>query len=94
MTTELEKKFFETFGIEERCEKDKHCCNWLCDSYQYPQITDRILLELICKTSIVITEDCNSVKKLKNGVLKVLINLAQINNDIKHQVQELFKGEK
>ena len=59
---------------------------------EYPQITDRILLELICTTKgLVITQDCNSVGQLKDGVLKVLINLAQVNNDIKHQVCTLFE---
>lgn len=54
MTNELEKKFFDTFGIEiSRCTKDGNCyfqecskCDWYI--HTYPQITDRILLELIC----------------------------------------------
>lgn len=63
MTNELEKKFFNTFGIEPKkgCtaydrfaeeEADAICndkcaeCLYLDDVY--PQITDRILLNLIC----------------------------------------------
>ena len=63
MTTEIEKTFFDTFGIEP--EEEKYClweckepslehvpCNKECE-YQrhdiyYPEITDRRLLELIC----------------------------------------------
>ena len=58
MTNELEKQFFDTFGIELKCQntfinpskcpfiESKECCD--CVSFEYPQITDRILLELIC----------------------------------------------
>lgn len=91
MNNELEKTFFDTFGIEAKTNQvygiqlDYHID-------EYPQITDRILLGLICTTKgLVITEDCNSVEQLKGGVLKVLINLAQVNNDIKHQVRTLFE---
>ena len=105
MTTDLEKQFFDTFGIEAKeaifCGYDGACpFNYPCDECpyflnnkgSYPQVTNRILLELICITKgLVITEDCNSVEQLKDGVLKVLINLAQVNNDIKHQVRTLFE---
>ena len=60
MTTELEKQFFDTFGIKPNteicwCDGDnkicdcKYDCDELCRSRKidYPQITDRILLELI-----------------------------------------------
>lgn len=60
MTSELEKQFFDTFGIQPNkeifwCENDnKICeCKYDCDEIcrtrkiEYPQITDRILLELI-----------------------------------------------
>ena len=59
MTNELEKQFFDTFGIEPKqhihhcqqgcCKPDKEC--GYCEHHtisEYPQITDRILLELIC----------------------------------------------
>lgn len=53
MTNELEKQFFDTFGIEKRIEFET--CYALDSPHtystaikRYPQITDRILLELIC----------------------------------------------
>lgn len=48
MTTDLEKQFFDTFGIEERCDFDRYCegCED-CVYCNYPQITDRHYLELI-----------------------------------------------
>ena len=63
MTSELEKKFFDTFGIEPRefksCDVDSSCpyegqsCDDTCPYYKtykvdYPAISDSILLELIC----------------------------------------------
>ena len=103
MTTELEKQFFETFEIEERCETDKHCCNWLCDSYHYPQITDRHYLELLCifHNSPICLGGVNlgSVELLKERLLASFIQTMNMNvhqarkDELKHQVQELFKGE-
>lgn len=61
MTNKLEKHFFDTFGIEARkvkicrninyCPKKYKLCNDDCKHWQviridYPEITDRILLEL------------------------------------------------
>lgn len=47
MTTELEKQFFDTFGVE---PKTNQVYGMQLDYHieDYPQITDRILLELIC----------------------------------------------
>ena len=48
MTNELEKHFFSTFGIEPSTKYD-YC--WKSEENTdklYPQITDRILLNLIC----------------------------------------------
>ena len=106
MTTEIEKTFFDTFGIEPKkgCtaydkfteEEADAICNDKCAECSYlddvyPKITSDRLLELICTTKgLVITEDCNSVEQLKGGVLKVLITLAQV-NDIKQQIQALFE---
>lgn len=54
MTNELEKKFFDTFGIEAKykCAKDGNCyfqecskCDWyICT---YPQITNDMWLSLV-----------------------------------------------
>ena len=56
MTTDIEKQFFETFNIEKRqidCEqllrldcKDCKTCKY--SVYEYPEITDRIHLNLCC----------------------------------------------
>lgn len=88
MTTKLEKQFFETFGIEER-ELDYP------DNFTYyPDITDRILLELICffSTEIDYFTCCSSdIETLKEDILTEFI----FNNKLidKQQVQALFKGE-
>lgn len=54
MTNEIEKTFFDTFGIEpditscyHRCKKDLNCKECNDAKVIYPQITDHILLELI-----------------------------------------------
>ena len=62
------------------------------DVYTYPQITDHILLELICiaHTSPVITFVSRDVKSLKEEVLMVLCNWGN-NRNIKQQVQVLFE---
>ena len=86
MTNKTEKQFFDTFGIEER-ELDYP------DNFTYyPEITDRILLELICiaHTSPVITFVSRDVKSLKEEVLMVLCNWVN-NKSIKHQVRTLFE---
>ncbi len=66
MTTELERQFFDTFGIYLRearicrnvnnCSKKYELCNDDCKHWQtirkeYPQITDGHYLELICVLS-------------------------------------------
>ena len=107
MTNELEKQFFDTFGIKPKkgCtaydkfteeEADIICndkcaeCSYLDDVY--PQITDHILLELLCiaHTSPVITFVSRDVKSLKEEVLMVLCNWVN-SRDIKQQVRTLFE---
>ena len=115
MTNELEKHFFDTFGIEPKYEA--HTCDgWgrtievkffankeeakrfgilIGDEPKYPQITDRILLELICILSKYqkdvgsLLEICETDKNsIKEEVLDMLIfrDIA-----LKQQVQALFK---
>lgn len=57
MSNKLEKQFFDTFGIEpliknipcSECEFNlEECGCFYCNREVYPQITDHILLELIC----------------------------------------------
>lgn len=105
----IEEEFFKTFGIEKRCIKPKDCvrkgiCKGAvtCDFYTYPEITDRILLELICNY---FNNNNNAelgfvlnVKELKYKILYWAIYFISHPNDeftredfIKY-VQSLFKG--
>ena len=110
MTNELEKQFFDTFGIEPK----KQCYYWDCpystgnivndtpmnerdcnscknpDKEIYPQITDRILLELIIILGIICTIFDKNVDDLKENVLKNLIELSG-RYHIYNQVRTLFE---
>ena len=112
MTNELEKQFFDTFGIEPK----KQCYYWDCpystgnivndtpmnerdcnscknpDKEIYPQITDRILLELIIILGIICTIFDKNVDDLKENVLKNLIELSG-RYHIYNQVRTLFEEE-
>ena len=90
MTNDLEKQFFDTFGIEPK-EQEIFVLKRMIIK-EYPQITDRILLELICiaHTSPVITFCSRNVVDLKEEVLNVLCNWVEERN-IKHQVRTLFE---
>lgn len=85
MTTELEKQFFNTFGIEPM-EQEVFVLKRMVVK-EYPQITDRILLQLL-----VIINDfyfrVDSIEELKEVVLKECIKWA---DEYRHQVQALFK---
>ena len=120
MTTDLEKQFFDTFGIEPilpcaTCRywyHDKDKCYWdyendtECKAPKvYPQITDRILLELIRIIGLITikytNEQCEICysdgaisylgKDLKEAILNFLISKVSI---FKHQVQALFEDER
>ena len=86
MTNEVEEQFFDTFEVKER--ELEYPDNFT----YYPEITDNILLELICiaHTSPVITFVSRDVKSLKEEVLMVLCNWVN-NRNIKQQVQALFE---
>lgn len=81
MTDDLTKTFFDTFGIKvSRCTKDGNCyfqecskCDWYI--HTYPQITDRILLELIAihSTWRFPRLCCLNIEELKEQVLSDLI---------------------
>ena len=88
MTNEIEKQFFDTFGIEP--ETGVGLVKF--QQPHYPSITDRVLLELICiaHTSRVITFVSRDVEKLKEEVLTVLCHYVNY-RDIKNQVQAIFK---
>lgn len=116
MTTEIEKTFFDTFGIEPydryynckdnlegECKLEQTCdiCEKSEDVYCYPDITDRILLELICIHNTYLDANLYSLDydSLKKEILKDLINEQEsrefkkdyISDDMEHQVQALFK---
>ena len=127
MTNELEKQFFDTFGIEHHIrhwqqynfaqvenglklfpERQKladegyikitcnklnptefnDCVYW--EEYHYPQITDRILLELIIILGTICTVFDKNVDDLKENVLKNLIELSG-RYHIYNQVRTLFE---
>lgn len=124
MTNELEKQFFNTFGIDPK----KQCYYWDCpystgnivkdtpmnerdcnscknpDKEIYPQITDSILLKLIC----ILSEwkqycisynviDAVNINTLKEDILRDCICMShwyefnRCGKDIKHQVCALFE---
>ena len=95
MTDKLEKTFFDTFGIEPKIIDTAVGRGFYIEHsrvYKYPEITDRILLELICIVlnayeKLEVYTEC-TVEKVKEKTLKQLI-LAQ--DDVYSQVRTLFK---
>ena len=99
MTNELEKTFFDTFEVETKykCTKDGNCyfqecskCDWYTRTY--PQITDSILLELICiHNQYLHPFSIYSEKKefLKNDILECMINI--LNYFYEHEMGEYSK---
>lgn len=103
MTTEIEKKFFDAFGI--KLEHSEYCyhecripelanipCNKKnCPHYRigidYPAITDRILLELIVINNENAPAVGDTFEELRNQVLYWCI---EYKNKIYHQVRALF----
>lgn len=83
MTTDLEKQFFDTFGIKPYIE---------IGMVDYPTITDRILLELICIYSRIsnLPICVDGVDELKEAILEQFIENSE---DFKQQIQALFKEE-
>lgn len=109
MTNKLEKTFFDTFGIGKRqvdckqpvrldCEDCKTC---EYSVYDYPEITDRILLELICILGninyfLIADEGLPiDIDGLKKSVLHSLTLQARFNKNkhLKQQVRALFEKE-
>ena len=111
MTTEIKKTFFDTFEIPQLCCKKyitnctkygecEECVNYDKDFSTYPEITDHILLKLICilnnygknntwAVSIENLKDCilmNCIKVIKEKDLKEM----SLNN-FKQQVRTLFE---
>ena len=104
MTNELEKKFFDTFGIEPSTKYD-YC--WKSEENKdklYPPITDHILLELMC----ILSEwrqycvsyyiiDAININTLKSDILRDCLCMShwyefnKCGKDIKQQVRILFE---
>lgn len=113
MTNKLEKQFFDTFGIEQR--EYAQCCSLGCKkSYtdcincqyrevykiDYPQITNSILLKLICYLSrynfdLVPKHACfKTTNQLKNHVLECALKFKSANSVpmfYSQDLQKLFK---
>lgn len=97
MTNELEKQFFDTFEIEPSTKYD-YC--WKSEENKdklYPQITDRILLELICILTRWHLDEREpyeiisiNMEQLKNQILSNSLYIAKFHK-AKQQVQALFK---
>lgn len=95
MTNELEKQFFQRFGIEPKpIYSGSKLYNPFVTGYEYPQITDRILLELICVLTKfygeLVLEQSTGVNDLKEQVLNIFIRTSYKDN-FKHQVRTLFE---
>lgn len=99
MTTDLEKQFFDTFGIEAKALFSTRN-GYTDDMYYYPPITDRILLELILIVMNYYYEvdfsefDVNDINGLKDSVLELMIEFADpedFHEGVYEQVQALFK---
>lgn len=74
MTTEIERKFFEAFGIKPKLDGsdfDKSIQS------TYPEITDRILLELVCLTTefYLFVPHTANIEVLKSEILDSLITI-------------------
>lgn len=110
MITDIEKQFFETFGIKPRSYLLCTSC-WDCIDAQpceqchygkliedeYPKITDRILLELICILTCYYLDEREpyeiisiNIEQLKQQVLSDIIRIAEC-EATKCQVQKIFK---
>ena len=78
MTNDLEKQFFDTFGIEPKLEcikpSDEQCNECGCCELKYPQITDTHYLKLICLMNVslikIVKLRGDNLEQLKNFILQ------------------------
>ena len=100
MTNELEKQFFDTFGIiPTPIYSELWADEWMAEVY--PQIHDRILLELLCLCPDLDNVFFTDIEKLKETLLTSYINiykyyteverLSDCGKELKHQVRTLFE---
>lgn len=108
MTTTIEKEFFKAFEIKpeenQYCnwecripELEHIACHKIC-KYQkyectYPEITDNILLKLICIIPRSSLYGCGTINQMKEATLKDLTYTMQKYNaeELKKQVQFIFR---
>lgn len=94
MTTEIEKTFFDTFGIEPKLktfaiQKDEQGELTYPPIYEYPQISDRVLLKLICiANEAYIDLEGTDIETMKNSLLE---NFIFFRRDVYDQVRTLFE---
>jgi hypothetical protein len=94
MTTNIERQFFDTFGIEpkEKVNQTFNGAEFKVETIkEYPQITDRILLELICianHNGVYVNLEGPNIETIKNHLLEYFIFFRR---DVKKYVQKLFK---
>lgn len=112
MTTELEEQFFKVFGIEPKIYKtdgrdiddNGDVCSWYIEEV-YPEITDRVLLEIICIHSYFCGLGLNlsnlyvkNPAELEAVIMQQIINWYQDkkygHEKCKHQIQQIFKEKK
>ena len=117
MTNELEKKFFNAFGTEAKkgCtayykfteEEADVICNDKCEECSYlddvyPQITDRILLNLICIANEYLDYPTSTnIKNIQARTLRMLLKVKKYfkdtystqdwHNELVRKVRKLFK---
>lgn len=96
MTTELEKQFFDTFGIEEGLQKLQFITEdrvmRMETVYGYPTITDRHYLELIAILGYFEVINKVNINTLKEHILNQYLDLDSTDfRELKHKVQQLFK---
>ena len=114
MITDIEKQFFDTFGIELSdnfigCKNGMAFYTYGCDmpsckgcskeirEKEYPQITDSVLLKLICILTCHYLDEREpdeitsiNMEQLKQQVLSDIIRIAD-RETTKCQVQKIFK---
>ena len=100
MTTGLEQQFFSTFGIEPKViTEPRYSLNvehYEVTVKEYPQITDRILLELICILAsnpihILFESMLSGIKEVELLKISILLTCIANKNTIKHHVRTLFE---
>ena len=102
MTTELEQEFFKVFGIEPKYIEGENLIEYSYGKLEYPEITDRVLLEIICIHSYFCGLGLNlsnlyvkNPAELEAVIMQQIINWYQDkkygHEKCKHQIQKLFK---